>query len=597
MNPLFPGTAFIPDGEPRVFIHGGEERLFIYGSRDETSLSFCGTGHDAWSAPANDLTRWTNHGEIINVRQVQDIGFGRVKGQHFGAPDCVYNPVSKKYYFYTFFGANYKMDGLEGPLSSAANYVPGFENLGPKVSRSVSDSPAGPFEDPVMCDWPPANGRGAFDPAVLVDEQEDGPVKVYAYWGMTAGADRWAELDPHDMHTIIDGMTGKPDRNAWHKILKDPAGNHGSTLFEASSIRKVAMGKYVYIYSATERPSALTFCYANSPEGPWTYGGRIVDNSLGWHPGNCHGSIANVKGEWYVVYHRATWNDYNRQAMAERITLTIDGDKVTIPLAEMTSEGTEADGLPAFRRYNAGVACYHTNHVRIAGQERNPDGLNPLVGISGPATLVGYKYFNFGNVPVTDADNLKLKLNMERVGDVSISMAVARPESGSNSPAICQITKFNLQDFIPADGAYHDITIPISGLDHHAGLRALGGLKQKLAVYFTFVGEDGDLCRLKEIEFARGDTPTPNPLREVRIDPAHLKNGALTALPTKGRPDDSIKLSVIPDSEHRLKTLAVTDDSGRAIELNENGAAPYAPRSFNFPMPASAVTVSAEFES
>ena len=97
-NPILPPTAFIPDGESHVFEYQGELRVFVYGSRDERVTDFCGYGHDVWSAPVDDLTQWTNHGEIFNVKQVWDIGYGKVEEQHFGAPDCVYNPATKKYY-------------------------------------------------------------------------------------------------------------------------------------------------------------------------------------------------------------------------------------------------------------------------------------------------------------------------------------------------------------------------------------------------------------------------------------------------------------------------------------------------------------------
>ena len=67
MNPILPPTAFIPDGEPRVFEYNGAKRVFVYGSRDERVTAYCGDGHDVWSAPVTDLTKWTNHGEIFHV--------------------------------------------------------------------------------------------------------------------------------------------------------------------------------------------------------------------------------------------------------------------------------------------------------------------------------------------------------------------------------------------------------------------------------------------------------------------------------------------------------------------------------------------------
>jgi hypothetical protein len=34
-NPILPPSAFIPDGEPRIFEYEGEKRVFLYGSKDE----------------------------------------------------------------------------------------------------------------------------------------------------------------------------------------------------------------------------------------------------------------------------------------------------------------------------------------------------------------------------------------------------------------------------------------------------------------------------------------------------------------------------------------------------------------------------------
>ncbi len=74
-------------------------------------------------------------------------------------------------------------------------------------------------------------------PVVLVDEQADGSVQMYAFWGMgrkESGGVRCAELAPADMYTIIDSQTRLPDRNATRKTLPDKEQNHGSTLFESS---------------------------------------------------------------------------------------------------------------------------------------------------------------------------------------------------------------------------------------------------------------------------------------------------------------------------------------------------------------------------
>ncbi|WP_346854575.1 hypothetical protein [uncultured Draconibacterium sp.] len=548
-NPFLPPTAFIPDGEPRVFEYQGEKRLFIYGSRDEKVIDYCGYGHDVWSASVTDLTKWTNHGEIFNIQQVKDIGYGVIDDNGFGAPDCVYNPITRKYYLYTFMLKYYKMDGNQGPLPDAENYIPGYCDEGPLCVMAESDSPTGPFINPVICDWPPASDGGTFDPAVLVDEQEDGSVRVYAFWGKTNG-DRWAEIDPSDMHSIIDPKTGEiayersvdeeklqalyklvsaPDfnssgidmdslkneiyktaryvkREAVYKTLNNPALNNYSTLFEASSIRKVAEDKYVFIYSPNEKYSTLSYCYSNSPEGPWKYGGVIVDNAKNWSFGNNHGSIVNVGEQWYVVYHKGTTNSYNRQAMIEPIDIKIDGEKVIIPEVEMTSQGICQNGLDAYQRYNINSICYKSEGVYVDGAQRNPDGLNPVVGIENNS-IIGVKYLNFGSDRITDKSKLKLRLNMELVSPATIiSLQVVPKNQVNDESKRVTISTFKLSKYLSQDGKYHEVVLPVSNLDRNANLNAIGGLKGQMALLFSFKGEEKrELCRIKEYEFATSE--------------------------------------------------------------------------------------------
>jgi len=443
-----------------------------------------------------------------------------------------------------------------------------------------------------MCDWPGLNATTAFDPTALVDQQKDGSVRVYVFCGAKSG-DWWAEVDPSDMHTIIDGKTRKPDRTAVHKTLLPPEQNHNSTLFEASSIKKVAEGKYVFIYSANERKSALTYCYRNSPEGPWTYGGPIINNSRHWPGGNDHGSIAKVGDRWYVFYHRKSCDDFNRQAVMEPIVLKIEGDKVVIPEVEMTSQGVQTNGLPAFRRYNAGIACHLEGKAFVDGKQRCQDGLNPIVGIGVTNTVIGYKYLDFGSNPCTDADKVGLRLSLQRTGSGTLSVLVAKPEEANNAAKRVEIASLPLDGALPADGAFHDITVPIEGIATNAPLSALGGLRGKLAVFLKVPAAGSEVCQLREIEFAKGDAPTPNPLLDATI--SAMTGGRVTARPCRARVGDSVKISLQPDEGYLLESVRVTDSKGE-VTLHENGAAPHAPRSFSFEMPSSAVSVSASFK-
>lgn len=590
-NPFLPPTAFIPDGEPHIFEYMGEQRLFVYGSRDERVTAFCGYGHDVWSAPVDDLTRWTDHGEIFHVQQVKDIGYGIVDEQHLGAPDCVYNPVSKKYYLYTFLGAVYEMNGVEGPLPGADNYVPGFEKYGPKCIVAESESPVGPFVNPVMCHWPAANSLGTFDPSVLVDQQADGSVKVYAYWGMKKG-DRCAEIDPNDMHTIINSETRLPDLTAYSKTLDEKRLSY-TALFEASSIKKVADSTYIFVYSAMEKIPALTYCYANNPLGPWEYGGRIVQNNINYKGGNNHGGIVKVKDQWYITYHKQTTNSFSRQTMIEPIDLIFEEGIVRIPNVEMTSQGILSSGLNAYQRYNANRACYITNGAFIDGHQRNTDGLNPIVGITGENTQIGFKYFDFGHQAVSASDALQLKLNSKVIKVAKLIVSVALPSEANDEAKRIELVSIELKPDT-SNNNFQDMIIPFTTIESNEALEFIGGLKGKLAVFLSFKGAPQEVFQLKELEFVKGNKPTPNPLYILNIDAT--ENGAVYTTASKSRAGQSVRITVIPDEGYILKTLQVKDRTNQMIELQKNPRAPYAAESYNFFMPNSEVEIKASFQ-
>ena len=153
-NPSLPKWEYIPDGEPRVF----GDRIYVYGSHDNAgSDSFCDYVLKCWSAPLNDLSKWTCHGEIFRTKAEKDrpanTDWTGENNQLF-APDVV--EKDGKYYLYAY-------------IINATGCV------------GVSDRPEGPFKllskykytvpDEICC-------NGWFiDPGVLVDD--DGRVYIY----------------------------------------------------------------------------------------------------------------------------------------------------------------------------------------------------------------------------------------------------------------------------------------------------------------------------------------------------------------------------------------------------------------------------------
>lgn len=447
-NPYLPLWEHIPDGEPYVFEdpdNPGKYRVYIYGSHDTRITDYCGRELVVWSAPVNDLNEWRYDGEILRVTHnaegnpVDSQGLADV----LFAPDVAVRTEpdgSRMYYLY--------------PNDQAG----GRQNL---IARSRR--PDGPFE---VCNWSKANpyateGVLGFDPAVFVDD--DG--RVYGYWGFQRSYA--AELDPETMCTVKPGT----------RIIEDmvPSGQKDDLFrfFEASSIRKIK-DKYVFIYSRWTKegefglPSTnytLAYAYSDSPLGPWTYGGTIIDGRAreidengkvipsATASGNTHGSICEIGGQWYVFYHRQTGLDeFARQAMVAPVTVDVEegkGGKVTISEGEYNSQGFAVDGLNPLEVHSAGIACWYTGtrpqqHAwpnktffgsYVASGYGTDDkyeapyairnNTNPVVNNTS-GSIVGYKYFNF--TATHGRRNLKLVLNLIPEGiDGRIVIMADRP--------------------------------------------------------------------------------------------------------------------------------------------------------------------------
>ena len=359
MNPYLPPYEYIPDGEPRVF----GDRVYVYGSHDRSgSDSFCDFVLKCWSAPLSDLTKWVCHGDIFHTKadrdHPSDIDWN-ADNTYLFAPDVVQGRDGK-YYLYAYI-------------------------VNAKGCVAVSDKPEGPFRlvsqykytipDEICC-------NGWFiDPGVLVDD--DG--RTYIYCGFERSF--LAEVNSENMYEIIDGSCIE------HFIPCKETDEGGfsekeSLFFEACSPRKIN-GTYYMIYSP-KQGSRLAYATSDSPTGPYTYRGYIVDNGVDYPGGNNHGSVACINGQWYIFYHRMTNGTImSRRGCVEKIEILPDG---TIPTVEMTSLGFE-DSLNPYEITPADIACVLKGKAFIT--ERNVFE-RAVINIR-DGDVIGYKYFDFGD--------------------------------------------------------------------------------------------------------------------------------------------------------------------------------------------------------
>ena len=211
-----------------------------------------------------------------------------------------------------------------------------------------------------------------------------------------------------------------------------PGAYEGHAFFEASSIRKVD-GKYCFVYSS-EKNHDLCYAMADSPFGPFTYGGRLVDiGDLGIdgneneknarnYLGNTHGGMVFLNGRWYIFYHRQTnQNSYARQACAEKLERNSDG---SFRQAELTSCGLNQGPLIGMGRYSARIACNlwsgegtgrydgkspkkrlkHHPYFTQSGTDREKDGDQYIANMQNGA-VAGFKYFD-----MQEADTILIEI-------------------------------------------------------------------------------------------------------------------------------------------------------------------------------------------
>ena len=227
-----------------------------------------------------------DHGQVLHVKDVP------WATKQMWAPDCAF----KNGTYYLYFPARDK------------------DNIF-RIGVATSKSPAGPFK--AESDYIP--GTYSIDPATFVDD--DG--RAYLYFGGLWGGqlEKWQtgvfkpEVQPQDGPSgnepalgviageLTDDMLTLKNGTQEIKILDSDgkpitAGDDDRRFFEAPWVHKYN-GKYYLSYS-TGNTHYLVYAVGDSPLGPFTYGGRILDPVLGW---TTHQSIVEFKGKWYLFYH------------------------------------------------------------------------------------------------------------------------------------------------------------------------------------------------------------------------------------------------------------------------------------------------------
>lgn len=348
-NPIVPPGMYCADPSAHQWETNGP--VYIYGSRDEAKDYYCSYDYDVWAS--NDLKEFKLYPYVFSSKgEGDEVDYN---DELLFAPDCL--KKDGKYYLFYCQGGSPDVEGV-----------------------AISDSPSGPFKKGKLI-----QGAWQIDPAVFVDD--DG--QPYLFYGQFSAkcAKLSDDLMSIDKASIKDSIITEKDH------------------FFHEGIQVLKRGDWYYLFYADIQrrgmPTCIGYAMSRNLTGPYEYKGIIVDN-FGCDPfvWNNHGSIAEINGKWYVLYHRSTnGSERMRKACVEPIHFNDDG---TINEVEMTTQGA-ASPLNPFDIMPASRACYLTGDARITlmkegDYQHNIHGVEELTNIRNMNTAA-FKYFNFDRDP------------------------------------------------------------------------------------------------------------------------------------------------------------------------------------------------------
>lgn len=271
----------------------------------------------------DDMMNFTDHGSIAVAGEG-----GAAKWAHNSwAPAAAWKEIDGKAKFFLYFADN-----------------------GGGIGVLESDSPTGPFTDPIgkalISRQTPncADVLWLFDPAVLVDD--DG--RAYLYFG--GGVPEGKVSDPGTARVVELGED-------MISIKGEPQAIDVPYLFEDSGIHK-AGNKYYYTYctnwqvdsEGTEKygihNAEIACLESDSPMGPFVFKERILENpgTLCGLYGNNHHCVFSFQDRWYITYHsraleKAMGVEHGYRCV--NIDEFIMGEDGTIGIIRQTTNGRE----------------------------------------------------------------------------------------------------------------------------------------------------------------------------------------------------------------------------------------------------------------
>lgn len=257
-NPIVQ-TMYTADPAPMVY----NDKMYLYTSHDEDNATWF-VMNDWKLYTTEDMVNWTDKGVIASYKT-----FHWAKGDAWAI-----QVVERQGKFY-----------LYAPITSAINNRPA-------IGVAVSDSPYGPFYDPLGHPLVQTK-EGDIDPTVFIDD--DG--QAYLYWGNPFLY--YGKLN-EDMISLRGEITEVPMVSEAFGKREGNVKNR-PTLYEEGPWLYKRNDLYYLLWAGGPIPEHLGYSISESPVGPWKYGGTLMPTE--GHSFTNHPGMIDFRGKTYLFYH------------------------------------------------------------------------------------------------------------------------------------------------------------------------------------------------------------------------------------------------------------------------------------------------------
>ena len=312
-NPIIQ-TKYTADPTPMVY----NDTVFLYTTHDEDDAE--GFKMLDWLLyTSTDMVNWTDHGAVASLKS-----FDWVKRDNGAWAEQVIERNGKFYMYCPIHGNG--------------------------IGVLVSDSPYGPFKDPLNKPlvWQKEHWYD-IDPTVFIDD--DG--QAYMYWGNPNVY--YVKLN-EDMISYSGDIVRVPmTEEAFGKREGNVA--ERPTLYEEGPWLYKRKDLYYLLWAGGPISEHLGYSTSKSPTGPWKYGGVLMPTegrSFTNHPG-----MVDYKGNTYLFYHNGALpggGGFTRSVCVEQAEFNKDGSIVPLKMTAGIEKGLET--LNPFRKTEAETIAF-----------------------------------------------------------------------------------------------------------------------------------------------------------------------------------------------------------------------------------------------